>query len=539
MKHMKRIVSLALAIMMVLTMTLGVSASSTTTETTYTITIDNDKPGHTYQVYQIFSGDLSEGTLSNITWGTGVDDENLLGALTANDSDLIRTAFANCEDAADVAKVLEGKTDNSDTNKVFMEAFASVVGANLGTAAGTASMAADATDVSYAISGLSAGYYLIKDSDDTLEGAYDAHTDLILRLAEDVTVTPKSGVPTLIKKVKENSTDAWQDAADAAINEDVEFKLTGTMPSALDTYATYSYTFHDNLSDGLTLNAASIKVMIGDTDVTSSFTKTTNNLTDGCDFELSCADVKEIKDDDNKDIVNKDTEIVVTYTAKLNENAVIAGVGNPNTAYLEFSNNPNGKGTGKTPEDKVVVFTYELVANKVDGSNSDAALAGAKFTLYKKGTGADNNTTWTIVGAEQGNGTTDTAFTFKGLDAGEYKLSETKTPQGYNTADDIIFKIVAAYDTTSDDPKLTGLEVQDEQRNVISQGDNATFTVNTTGDDADKQYGNITTKIQNMKGSTLPSTGGMGTTLFYVVGAILAVGAAVLLVAKRRMSRAK
>lgn len=533
MKHMKRIVSLALAIMMVLTMTLGVSASSTTTETTYTITISNDKPGHTYQAYQIFSGDLSEGTLSNITWGTGVDDEKLLGALTANNNAPIGTAFAACEDAADVAKVLEGKTDNSDTNKVFMEAFASVVGANLGTAAGTASMAADAT--SYVISGLSAGYYLIKDSDGTLADAYDAHTDLILRLVEDVTVNPKSGVPTLTKKVKENSTDAWQDAADAAINEDVEFKLTGTMPSALDTYATYSYTFHDNLSDGLTLNADSIKVMIGETDVTDSFTKTTNNLTDGCDFELSCENVKGIQGV----TVDQNTEIVVTYTAKLNENAVIAGVGNPNTAYLKFSNNPNGTGIGKTPEDKVVVFTYELVANKVNGSNSDAALAGAKFTLYKKGTGADNNTTWTIVGAEQGNGTTDTAFTFKGLDAGEYKLSETKTPQGYNTADDIIFKIVAAYDTTSDAPKLTGLEVQDEQGNVISQGDNATFTVNTTGDDADKQYGNITTKIQNMKGSTLPSTGGMGTTLFYVVGAILAVGAAVLLVAKRRMSRAK
>lgn len=525
---MKKIVSLALAIMMVLTMTLGVSASSTTTETTYTITIDNDKPGHTYQVYQIFRGDLSEGALSNITWGTGVNGGSLLGALTANNSDPIGTAFANCEDAADVARVLEGKT--GDDNKAFMEAFASVVGANLGTVTGTANTAADATNVSYVISGLSAGYYLIKDSDGTLGGAYDAYTDLILRLAEDVTVTPKSGIPTLTKKVKENSTDVWQDAADAAINEDVEFKLTGTMPSALDTYATYSYTFHDDLSDGLTLNADSIKVMIGETNVTSSFTKKTKaDLTDGCDFELSCADVKSIQG------VTEDTKIVVTYTAKLNEKAVIAGLGNPNTAYLEFSNNPNGTGTGKTPEDKAVVFTYELVANKVDGSNSDAALAGAKFTLYKKGTGADNNTTWTIVGAEQGNGTTDTAFTFKGLDAGEYKLSETKTPQGYNTADDIIFKIVASYDTEADAPTLKSLEIKDENDKAIS-GTGGTFTVNMTPTDDSK---NITTTIQNMKGSTLPSTGGMGTTLFYVVGAILAVGAAVLLVAKRRMSRAK
>lgn len=537
MKHMKKIVSLVLAMMMVFAMTLGVSASDATSDSTYSITINNSKAGHTYQAYQIFSGTLSEvdgsKVLLEIAWGTGAGT-NLLTAL--KDDATIGSAFTNCSSANDVAKVLAAK--NSTTDKAFMENFASVAGKNLRTAAGTASTAADATNVSYVISGLSAGYYLIKDADDTLSGAYDAHTDLLLKLVESTTVTPKSGVPTLTKKVHENSTTegTWRDGADAAIGEEVEFKLTGTMPEKLDTYPSYSYTFHDDLSDGLTLKEGSITVKIGETDVTNSFTKKTKTsdpavADNSCDFELSCTDIKAIQGV----TVDENTQVVVTYKATLNERAVIAGVGNPNTAYLEFSNNPNGTGTGKTPVDKVVVFTYELVANKVDSSNTP--LAGAKFTLYKKGTDADNNNNviWTAVGGEKGDGTSDKSFTFTGLDAGVYKLSETTTPQGYNTADDIIFKIVSTYDTDSADPKLTDLEIQKEDGTKIS-GEGGTFTVNLNPSGDSK---NITTTIQNMKGSTLPSTGGMGTTLFYVAGAILAVGAAVLLAAKRRMSRSK
>ena len=260
-------------------------------------------------------------------------------------------------------------------------------------------------------------------------------------------------------------------------------------------------------------------------------TKTSNPaVTDDCDFEVSCENIKAL-DAIEGVTINASTEVVVTYTAALNEHAVIAGTGNPNTAYLEFSNNPNGEGTGKTPTVKVVVFTYELVVNKVDGSNNNTALQGAKFTLYKMN--ADDE--WPATGTEAGNGTTDTSFTFTGLDAGTYKLSETQTPQGYNTADDTIFKIVSGYDTESDDPTLTKLEIQKEDGTVIS-GEGGTFTVNTTPDDDNK---NITTTVKNMKGSTLPTTGGRGTTLFYVIGAILVAGAAILLVTKRRMSRAE
>lgn len=540
MKHLKKIVSLVLAVMMLFTMTLGEASAS---DPTYSITINNDQKGHTYQAYRIFSGELNtvdgETILVNIDWGNGVNGTNLLAALkTAPTNTTFGNAFDSCSNADAVAKVLAGK--DSTTDKAFLEAFAGVVGANLGTMAGSASVAADSAEAaSYVISGLSAGYYLVKDADNTLGGVYDSHTDLILKLVKNETVTPKSSVPALTKKVHENSTAAgtWQDAADAAIGEPVQFQLTGTMPSTIDTYPTYSYTFHDDLSNGLTLidDAADtehpIKVMIGGTDVTSSFTKTTTGLSDGCDLELSCANVKGI----DGVTVTEDTEVVVTYYAKLNpENAVIAGTGNPNTAYLEFSNNPNGTGAGKTPVDKVTVFTYELVVNKVDGSSAETVkppLEGAKFTLYKKN--ADNG--WDTV-KEEGNGTTDTTFTFTGLDAGEYKLSETQTPGGYSTADDMIFKVVSVYDTDSADPKLTDLKIKSEDGNTELSGTGGTFTVNMTPT-ADSK--NITTTIQNMKGSSLPSTGGMGTTLFYVVGAILAAGAAVLLVVKRRMSRMK
>ena len=290
------------------------------------------------------------------------------------------------------------------------------------------------------------------------------------------------------------------------------------MPSTLDTYTTYSYTFHDTLSAGLTFDTNSVSVKLGDTDITSSFTVTTTGLADGCSLEVTCENVKGITG------VTKDSAIVVEYTATLNEQAVIAGVGNPNEAHLEFSNNPNGTGTGTTPTDKVTVFTFELVANKVDGDNSNAALTGAQFTLKKKKADGSYEDVKTL-GADG----TLSAFTFTGLATGDYRLVEDKTPTGYNSIQPIDFKVVAVYDKDSADPKLTSLTVEGTNAD-------ATFTVNKSGEEADATFTNITTQVVNHKGSTLPSTGGIGTTMFYVIGAILVVGAAILLITKRRMS---
>ena len=227
---------------------------------------------------------------------------------------------------------------------------------------------------------------------------------------------------------------------------------------------------------------------------------------------MTCANVKGITG------VTKDSAIVVEYTATLNEQAVIAGVGNPNEAHLEFSNNPNGTGTGTTPTDKVTVFTFELVANKVDGDNSNAALTGAQFTLKKKKADSSYEDVKTL-GADG----TLSAFTFTGLAAGDYRLVEDTAPKGYNSIQPIDFKVVAVYDKDSADPKLTSLTVEGTNAD-------ATFTVNKNGQGADATFTNITTQVVNHKGSTLPSTGGIGTTMFYVIGAILVVGEAILLI---------
>ncbi len=491
-----------LTLVMLAAMTLTAGAAD---GTTYTITVNDTKAGHTYGAYQIFSGDLSDGVLSNIEWGTGVNGTALLSALKAADA----AAYDGCTEAAEVAKKLEEKKEDA----AFVAAFAKVAVNNLSTASATAQVAEGAA--SCALSNLQAGYYLVKDTE-TVTGN-DAATAVILRVVANVTVSPKSSVPTLTKKVKDFD-DAWQDGANYAIGSHVPFKLTGTMPSTLDTYTTYSYTFHDTLSAGLTFDTNSVSVKLGDTDITSSFTVTTTGLADGCSLEVTCENVKGITG------VTKDSAIVVEYTATLNEQAVIAGVGNPNEAHLEFSNNPNGTGTGTTPTDKVTVFTFELVANKVDGDNSNAALTGAQFTLKKKKADGSYEDVKTL-GADG----TLSAFTFTGLATGDYRLVEDKTPTGYNSIQPIDFEVVAVYDKDSADPKLTSLTVEGTNAD-------ATFTVNKSGEEADATFTNITTQVVNHKGSTLPSTGGIGTTMFYVIGAILVVGAAILLITKRRMS---
>ena len=216
--------------------------------------------------------------------------------------------------------------------------------------------------------------------------------------------------------------------------------------------------------------------------------------------------------------LTKDTKVVVTYSATLNDKAAIGAAGNPNTVNLTYSNNPNkgGEGkTGKTPDDKNIVFTYKTVVNKVDQDKK--SLAGAAFKLEKK---QSDDTYKTVKEFTAGD---DTTFTFTGLDDGTYRLTETTTPAGYNTITPVVFTISAEHDTDSADPKLTSLSGN------VATGE-ATFT-------ADKDAGSLTTDIVNKKGSILPSTGGIGTRIFYTIGAILVVAALALIVCKRRFAK--
>ena len=515
MKHIKKLASLLLVLVMVF----ALATTAFAEETTYSITINNSTAGHTYEAYQIFTGDLATNeagnkVLSNIVWGSGVSEAG-------------QTALG---DAAAKAETLKTEAD--------AKAFAKAVAPYLTTAAGSANTV---TDGKYVISGLAAGYYLVKDQDGSLTGDNDSYTEYIIQVVGNVTATPKSDVPEVQKKVKDinDSTDTtktnWQDSADYDIGDSIPFQLTATPADNVSSYTTYKVVFHDTLSKGLTYNNDA-KVYIDGTE-TNGFTVTATVNADGTTtLTVSCDDVKALG-------AGNSSVITVEYTAKLNENAVLGSAGNPNEVYLEYSNNPNksetgDNETGNTPKDVAIVFTYKTIINKVDGENQP--LTGAAFKLEKLIKGKDGAAdTWTTVKEFTVDETT-TSFTFSGLDDGQYKLTETKTPAGYNTIDPIYFVIEATHDVTADAPTLKTLnayltDANGNKQTEMKDGESVNIDLGTV----DLTAGSITTTVVNKSGSELPSTGGIGTTIFYVLGGVLVLAAVVLLVTKKRMSGAE
>ena len=466
---MKKFIALLLVAAMAMSL-LCVSAFAD--DSTYTITAPSN--GHTYEVYQIFTGDLSAGVLSNVKWGTNgtgttgaAVDSNTLDALEAAEG-------TDTEILAEVEKYV-----------------------SLSNPAYTVASGASVT--------VPAGYYLIKDVDGALaDEESEAYTKYIVKVVGNVTISPKSDVPEVEKKVKDTNdttgtTTDWQDSADYDIGDSIPYQITATLGD-ISEYETYWVKFTDTMSSGLTYNNDA-KVTLDGKDVTSSFTiSCTNNV-----LTAECSDVKDLG-------AAEDSKIVVTYTCTLNENAVIGSQGNPNTVYLEYSNNPNKDHDGehgKTPEDTNIVFTYKVVANKVDETNEP--LKGAAFELFKK------NAEGTYVSLGEVSGDDTTSFAWTGIDDGDYKIVETKTPAGYNSIDPIEFTVTATHDVLSDNPQLTELLGGDIFKGQVSTG-------------------TLSADIVNESGSTLPTTGGMGTTLFYVLGAILALGAGVLLITRKRMA---
>lgn len=482
MKMLKKLSSVLLTLCMVMVMAIPAFAADTT------ITAP-DGSTRTYDVYQIFTGDLSENNvLSNVKWGkngTGKEgeavDQATINALTAvnNKSDK--------EKLEEIKKYV-----NLDSERY-----------------GTVSDGNPLT--------VPTGYYLIKDNGPVGDG--EAYSLYVVEIVGPTTISPKTGTTTSEKKVDDkndsNTTEdatSWQDSADYDIGDDVPFQLKATIAADYDNYTVYKLTFHDKEAAGLTFNKDSVKVYVDDEEITTGFEVVTNP-SDGDTFDVKFADLKQIGS------VHANSVITVEYTSKLNEQANIGSRGNENTMHITYSNNPNdeqGGETGKTPDDKVIVFTYKVVVNKVDSKNEP--LRGAGFTLYKKNASGE----YKAIGNEI-KGDEMTTFTWNGLDDGDYKLVETTTPSGYNTIDPIEFTVAAEHDIESDDPQLKSLS-----------GNASSGTITFT---ADKASGSLTTNVVNNSGSTLPETGGMGTTLFYVIGGILVVVAGVLLVTKRRMSR--
>lgn len=552
MRKVKKLLGLLLAAVMVLAMGVPTFAASGG----YSIKINDESSEHTYVAYQVFRGTVSVSdngqTLSNVEWGDGVNGEALLAALKGPEGTL--TAYQTCTSAAEVAKVLEGYDDDSQAIKEFSD----IVGQHLSeTTSGTLS-AYDEDSKSYTISGLAAGYYFIKDADTVAET--DAYTDFILKLTNDETITRKADVPSVEKKVQEDDKDitygeeddnygeGYNDVADWNIGDPVPFKLIGTLPTNFADYDTYQYIFHDTLSTGLSLNQDTIHVYMASDKAGTKDKKELHGYTvnvpgteeeNQCSFEVAFADLTNSETVGEEVTANK--YIIVEYTATLNKDAEIGLPGNPNKVYLEFSNNPNSGGegdTGKTPEDKVIVFTYELDVTKVDGKDADTKLKDAEFKLY------DENGKYVIVDADgkvtgwadnEEDGSTlksDEKGLFKvsGLDDGTYWIKETKAPDGYNLITDPIKIEIKA--TTVNDQDWTAMEGPSDALTALEI--KVTVGSTTTSGNGDTESGIVATDIENNKGAELPETGGMGTTIFYVLGAILVLGAGGLLIARRR-----
>lgn len=512
MKKFKKLLGFFCAFALILGMNVIPASAANTNK--HTITITNEKSGHTYTAYQVFAGDISDGKLTNITWGSGVDGAATLTALKA--LEISPNLYTDCKTAEDVSDVLDGFNDDS----VQLDAFAKVVGAHLKTEAGTSTETKGATSSTYAINVIGDGYYFVKDAGTI--GTDDAATKYILKVVGDVTVAAKAETPT-IDKVIVNADSANGKGTAQDVGSVVDFKLTSKVP-AMDGYDTYTYIVNDTMSAGLKFNNdVAVKI---DGIAYDGFTVAQNEQS----FTITFTDFINQKANAGKDIV-------ITYSATINENALTTDK-ETNTVFLNYSNNPNDNASkGKTPDKVVYVYDFDIVIDKYTGNETTGdRLAGAKFVLYKKAEGSntnkyyfyDSNTKkveWVALaddvavdGAIKAGTitevTTDSngAAKFQGLDSGTYYLHETVAPAGYNLLKgDVTVNITATY---GEDGQITE--------------SSATSTNN-------GQY-QQTQPILNKSGAVLPSTGGMGTTLFYVAGAGLVLVAVVLLITRKRMN---
>ena len=393
-----------LAMLLPVVLALGTCIPAFAAEGAYKITLKGAQSGHTYEAYQVFSGDLHEGVLSNIEWGEGIAEE----------------AKAGLGNAAEIAKAIETAED--------AEAFAATIAPSLGAASGSVTIA-EGQNVGE-INGLEAGYYLVKTSATPAQNGVYAY--YMMLVVGDTQVDVKAAAPSVEKAV---------DAGSATIGDTVTFTLTATMPSNIAGYKTYKVVFHDTLSAGLAYEG-NLKVLVAGEDKTEAFSvsEAAGELTVACDDVLDLG-------------AAAGTTIVVTYDAVLDFDAAIGG--NGNVVRLEYSNNPNWTGegvpTGWTPGSEVKVFTWSIPVFKYTGESLENAqpLSGAGFTLYAGeaavkvvSMGEGIYRVCTLAGCEHTHATEmvtgDTGeVTIEGLAEGAYRLEESTTPAGYNTCEDI------------------------------------------------------------------------------------------------------
>ena len=523
---MKRVFAAAAAIATVfgLAATTVATANAADNATLTVSTTDAKFAGKTVNAYKMFSATVSgDGGSKAVSYTLTDEWKPFFKNSTA--SGLTGATDENVNDKAnDYVSKLKGEDLVAFATKASNWAQTKTNGL---TAGATAMVSAYATDGSYTatFTDLDYGYYVVAVPGATLANASGQYATLVSVDSTNVNTNIKGDLPTVDKKVQVGGT--GKDATDAKIGDTLTFTLTSTIPD-MSAYDTYTFNFKDTLSQGLTFGQVTSVTVEGVTDpltVNTDYTVTTPTASNNNTLTVAMKDFKTKQQD------NAGKKITVTYTATLNENAVVGGHGNTNSATIQYSNNPSSNGTGESEPSKVRVFTYGFTVDKYTGDKYDddaTRLAGAEFTLAPKGDAAmsfvqvtagsaTENAVYRVAKAGE-TGTTTTITTpangkvvFQGLENGEYTLTETKAPAGYN-------KLASA------------LGVKVEGQNDGTDTTNATVTItynNDNGSNYDKTASNGVIPVQNKSGVVLPGTGGMGTIAFTVIGVlVIALGVA-------------
>lgn len=519
------------------------------------VTIENVEGNTTeFKGYQIFKADVAtNGTVSNITWANTNVQNAVESFIQAEDESY---EGKTAQDAADwITKKVEGtgKTTRVEFGSIPYKIADKVDG-----------LTESATTTGKTVSGLEHGYWLFVTDPDTIETG-DAGTSPIFTVvgSAPVKITEKTGIPTVEKKIVSDADGLEHDAADSQIGQDVTYNLYGTIAENFDKYGTYFYQFSDQISKGLTLqegakvylyknknDAKADSARTKGTDITTNFSKSTDPAAEDGSIttKWTCDNLKNVAG------VTKGSCIVVSYTARINDSAVVGlnnnKEGNLNTVTLHYSNNPMTSTKGQTVPDTVKDYTYGLKINKVD-LGTEKALENAQFTIttngdesstdvkYVKEDGTLSDTEVVLSTNRQG------VITLTGLDAGVYTVTETSAPSGYTAVDPFTFEIKPTMTADDSGAGLTGLAGTLDPKN---QGDKIIAGLNDTSDGKvgdnklDFKDGTLTNNdgtfnitVGDTKQVGLPLTGLNGVTFTWIAGgAVLCIGVAHLIRSRKQ-----